>query len=174
VATVGHVAVGLAAGRIWRGNAAPDRGALAKAMIAFSALSLAPDVDVLGFRFGIPYWTQFGHRGATHSIAAALLFASLATLAATLPPGRSRGQLWILCAAVAVSHGLLDSLTDGGLGIALFWPFTRHRYFSPWRPIPVAPIGLRMATRRGAIVTLIELFQFAPLWLWSLWPRRAK
>jgi inner membrane protein len=39
------------------------------------------------------------------------------------------------------AHDLLDAMTDGGLGIALFSPFDRTRYFLPWRPIRVAPIG---------------------------------
>ena len=73
---------------------------------------------------------------------------------------------------VAVSHGMLDTLTDGGLGIALFWPFSNRRYFVPWTPIPVAPIGARMFTARGLRVVMIEALQFAPLLLWSLWPRR--
>ena len=29
------------------------------------ALSILPDLDVLAFRFGIPYAAPFGHRGAT-------------------------------------------------------------------------------------------------------------
>ncbi|HYX92236.1 MAG TPA: hypothetical protein VE782_11770, partial [Myxococcaceae bacterium] len=41
----------------------------------------------------------------------------------------------------APCHGLLDALTDGGLGAALFWPLTAARCFAPVLPIPVAPIG---------------------------------
>jgi len=155
----------MAAGRLWNPRD------LARAMVAFTALSLAPDLDVIAFRFGIPYSAPFGHRGAAHSIFVALLLASLATLAT--PGGhRSRTGLWLLCAVVAISHGLLDTLTDGGLGIALLWPFSNRRYFAPWTPIPVAPIGARMFTARGLRVVLIEALQFAPLLLWSLWPRR--
>lgn len=40
-----------------------------------------------------------------------------------------------------MSHGLLDAMTDGGRGIAFFSPFSNHRYFLPWRPIRVSPIG---------------------------------
>jgi inner membrane protein len=74
---------------------------------------------------------------------------------------------------VAVSHGLLDTLTDGGLGIALLWPVSNHRYFAPWTPIPVAPIGARMLTGRGLGVVMTEALQFAPLLVWSLWPRQS-
>jgi len=77
----------------------------------------------------------------------------------------------VLSAIVAVSHGLLDTLTDGGLGIALLWPLSNHRYFAPWRPIPVAPIGARMLTGSGFRVVTTEALQFAPLLVWSLWPQ---
>lgn len=69
------------------------------------------------------------------------------------------------------SHGLLDAMTDGGLGIALFWPFTPERYFAPWRPLPVAPIGARLVSARGLRVMLTELVQFAPVFVYALWPR---
>ena len=31
------------------------------------------------------------------------------------------------------SHGVLDALTDGGLGVAFFSPFDQTRYFFPFR-----------------------------------------
>ena len=158
MATLGHVAVGMAAGRLWDGSA--------RAMVALSALALAPDLDVIAFRFGIPYSAPFGHRGAAHSILIALV---LGTLAAGL---RLRDRrLWLLCCGVAASHGLLDTLTDGGLGIALFWPFSNARFFAPWNPIPVAPIGAGMLSARGLRVLGIEALQFLPVFAWALWPR---
>lgn len=63
------------------------------------------------------------------------------------------------------------TLTDGGLGIALLWPFSNARYFAPWTPIPVAPIGARMVSRSGLRVVLTEAFQFAPLLVWAVWSR---
>jgi inner membrane protein len=146
-------------------------------MVAFSALSLVPNLDVIAFRFGIPYSAPFGHRGAAHSICAALALASLAAFATRLTleqaaGGQTRARLWLLCAVVATSHGLLDTLTDGGLGIALLWPVSNRRYFAPWTPIPVAPIGARMLTLNGLRVVMTEALQFAPLLVWSLWPRR--
>jgi inner membrane protein len=65
--------------------------------------------------------------------------------------------------AVVLTHPLLDSLTDGGLGVALFWPFTAERYFAPWTPIPVAPIGLGMFSRYGAYVLFAEAAVAVPL-----------
>ena len=87
--------------------------------------------------------------------------------------GQTRTRLWLLCTAVAVSHGLLDTLTDGGLGIALLWPISNARYFAPWTPIPVAPIGPRMLSGHGLRVMMTEALQFSPLLIWAAWPRRA-
>jgi len=70
-----------------------------------------------------------------------------------------------MAVAVLASHSLLDTLTDGGLGCALFWPFDNTRYFAPWRPMPVSPIGLGYLSPYGMYVAITELVLFAPL-LW--------
>jgi inner membrane protein len=62
---------------------------------------------------------------------------------------------------VLASHGLLDTLTNGGLGIAPIWPFDHTRYFAPWTPIPVSPIGLRFLSPYGMFVALVELALFS-------------
>jgi len=41
-----------------------------------------------------------------------------------------------------MSHGILDAMTDGGLGVA-FSPMDQNRYFLPIRPIHVAATSLR-------------------------------
>jgi inner membrane protein len=68
--------------------------------------------------------------------------------------------------------GILDTFTDGGLGIALFWPFSATRYFAPWRPVPVAPIGTGMLSERGLEVVLTEAALFLPFFLVAAWPKR--
>ena len=40
------------------------------------------------------------------------------------------------------SHGVLDAMTNGGLGVAFFSPFDTTRYFFPVRPVLVSPIGV--------------------------------
>ena len=104
--------------------------------VAAAVLTILPDADVVGLSHGIPYGSTFGHRGFTHSI----LFAAIASLAAALPLRATRREcaLLFLC---ALSHGVLDAMTDGGRGIAFFSPFSNARYFLPWRPIRVSPIG---------------------------------
>lgn len=60
-----------------------------------------------------------------------------------------------------VGHSFLDALTDGGLGVALFSPFDQRRYFFPWRPIRVAPLGRHFFTHRGWAVMASEV-----RWVW--------
>ncbi len=53
-------------------------------------------------------------------------------------------------------------MTAGGLGVPFFSPFTNARYFFPWCPIRVSPIGLsRFFTERG-----LEVLQSELLWIW--------
>lgn len=161
MASLGHVAVGLAAGRA-HASGRPHRW-----MLAFSALSMAPDLDVVAFALGIPYEHAFGHRGASHALLVGLLGA-----ACGIAPGERRARAAILGVLVLTSHGLLDTLTNGGLGCALLWPWTEARFFAPWRPISVAPIGAGMVSARGWYVLLLEALLFSPLLLYALWPRR--
>jgi len=70
------------------------------------------------------------------------------------------------------SHPLLDAMTDGGLGVALAWPFSNARFFAPVRFIPVAPIGAAFLSRRGLHIALIELVYSAPVLVYALWPRK--
>ena len=169
MASFGHVAVGMALGRIGAGEAPARR--LALSMLLMSALAMLPDTDVIAFVLRIPYAAPWGHRGASHS----LVLAALVALAVAAGTRAARGPVLKvgLLAFVAVgSHGLLDAMTTGGLGAALLWPFTTARYFLPLRPIPVAPIGAGMLSARGLYVVGVELLLFLPFWGYALWPRR--
>lgn len=166
--SIGHIAVGAAAGRLTGGVS--RRLPLTASMILLSVISLLPDADGLAFTLGIPYGATLGHRGAFHSLAAALAIGALSGLvgrAVRLPFWR----IFLMASAVAASHDLLDALTDGGRGVALLWPFSNRRFFAPWRPIPVAPIGLGMLSRRGLEVILAELLLFFPLFAYAFCPR---
>jgi len=171
MASIGHIAVGIAAARLYP-RSKSSLPALIGGMAFWSALSLSPDADVIGLKLGIPYHAAWGHRGATHSfvfcIALALVVALIARFA-HLPAWRT----FVVAAVVLVSHPLLDMMTDGGLGCALYWPFDNSRHFAPWNPIPVAPIGKRFFSSRGLGVAMTELLMFSPLVLYALWPRRA-
>ncbi len=166
MATLGHLAVGLAIGRV----AARGEKPLAP-MALYGALACLPDIDVLAFRLHIPYAATWGHRGALHSLGAAAAAGAVAFLAAWRSPQRLR--LSLLAFAALASHVLLDALTTGGLGVAALWPLTSARFFAPIRLIPVAPIGPALwASARGRAVLAFELAAFAPFWLYALWPRR--
>src|SRR5262245_20107699 len=124
--------------------------------------STAPDLDVVGFRLGIRYGDFLGHRGFTHSLLfAAILAAVVAGVLRNRANLRAPALRSYLFLAVA-SHGLLDAMTDGGLGVAVFSPFDNGRYFLPWRPIVVSPIGIsRFFSSRGLAVLESEL-----IWIW--------
>ena len=79
-----------------------------------------------------------------------------------------------LTAVVCASHGVLDAFTDGGKGIALLWPMTAERFFFPWRPIPVAPIGAGMWSARGLFVLAFEAAIFTPIVVAALFWRRRR
>lgn len=161
--------VGMGAARLYV-SAFPSERPVIRAMVLFSLLSLLPDADVIAFALKIPYQAPFGHRGASHSLAFALMMSAPAVLFArmfSLPIIRTAAFV----SAVVASHGLLDAFTDGGLGAALLWPLSDKRFFFFWRPIPVAPIGERMFSGWGLRVLLTELIAFAPLLIYAIWPR---
>ena len=128
--------------------------------LAGAACAVLPDLDVLAFRFGIPYEHVLGHRGITHSAAFSAAFAALLVVLAFRGgvSGLGAGRLWLYLALATLSHAALDAMTDGGLGVALLAPFENGRYFLPFRPIEVSPIGVRrFFTERGVAVLASEL-----------------
>jgi inner membrane protein len=141
---------------------APARGAV----LAGALLSVLPDADAIGFWLGVPYGAPLGHRGLTHSLAFAALLALLALAALRYPARGTRPSapalLYLYLFLCAASHGVLDGLTDGGLGVAYFAPFSNERHFLPWRPIPVSPISIGgFFDARGLHVLAREM-----AWIW--------
>jgi inner membrane protein len=132
--------------------------------LAGAVCSMVPDIDVVGFRFGIHYGDFWGHRGFTHSLTFAALLAGT-ILILVFPSGVPNLSRLLLCSYLflaTASHGFLDALTDGGLGVAFFAPFDNTRYFLPWTPIRVSPIGIsRFFSHRGLAVVKSEL-----VWVW--------
>ena len=157
---ISHAVVSVAAGVAFAPREVPDH---------FWSLSLIcsiiPDVDSIAFSFGIPYAHLFGHRGFFHSpffgLLLSLFFVSVFFRGLEL---FSRQWFFYLMFffSVSGSHGLLDALTTGGLGVALLSPFDQTRYFFPWRLIVVSPIGIAAFFNRwGLAVIKSEL-----LWVW--------
>jgi inner membrane protein len=122
--------------------------------------SILPDADVLGFPLGIGYGDVLGHRGLTHSLAFAFVLSLIVAFLVfpRLPKKWTRFLLICYFFVVTASHGALDAMTDGGLGVAFFAPFDDTRYFFPFRPIKVSPIGLSFFSARGLDVLWSELF----------------
>ncbi len=154
-----HAVAALGIGTALFGRKAPRR------ILALGALcSALPDADVIGFAFGIRYGDLLGHRGLSHSFAFAAALAALAALATPLARregGPGWGKIWTYLFLATASHTLLDALTDGGLGVAFFSPFDETRYFFPFRPIEVSPIGPGFFSKRGLVVIASEM-----LWVW--------
>jgi inner membrane protein len=121
-------------------------------------LTILPDLDVVAFTYGIPYGHMFGHRGFSHSILFAVLTSAI--LALFLRQARVRQSLlvWGYLFICAVSHGLLDAMTNGGLGVGLFSPFSQERIFFEFRPIEVSTLSLsRFFNGQGLFVLQNEL-----------------
>ena len=126
---------------------------------------MLPDADVIGFASGIDYGDLFGHRGLSHSLLFAAAWSSVVVLWEYRRVKKGCKEWWTLLGLffmATASHGVLDAMTNGGLGVAFFSPFNTTRFFLPWRPINVSPIGVgRFLSHRGAAVIISEL-----LWIW--------
>jgi len=157
---ISHAFVAVAAAKAFAPADVPARFYLASV-----ACSILPDADVLAFHFGLPYQHFFGHRGFFHSLTfgALLSLLVLVTLFRDVEaPSRHSLFYFLFFFLVTASHGILDALTDGGLGVALLSPFDNKRYFFPWTPIKVSPLGLKaFFSRSGYLVMKSEL-----LWIW--------
>ncbi len=157
-----HAVVAIALG------AAYPRKLITWSVLALGAVcAVVEDLDVIGFHFGIQYGDLWGHRGMTHSLLfAAVMSAAITAIVYLRKPTPRKLQLFSYLFLCAASHGLLDAMTDGGLGVAFFSPFNTTRYYFAFRPIVVSPISLhRFLSGRGIDVLLSE---FRWIWLPSL------
>jgi inner membrane protein len=115
-------------------------------------LAVIPDVDVLWMR-GFPYNSALGHRGFSHAPFTLVLLASALAAVIARTSRRAAAQLALIWAVSAVTHPLLDMLTDGGFGIMVLFPFSSKRLFFSWRPIHVSPLSvLRFFSGAGYIL----------------------
>lgn len=152
-----HAVVGAAIGHAGKPIWNKDRGYWPIVI----ACSILPDIDSLGFHLGVLYGSLWGHRGMTHSLLFAFIVAMLAAMILEKRFDR-QGRLAIVFFLVMISHSVLDAMTNGGLGVAFFSPLNTHRYFFPWRPILVSPIGPgRFFGERGLRIIGNEI-----LWVW--------
>lgn len=154
---VTHAVAALAIGSPWYRSEIPKR-----VWVAAALCSAIPDLDAIGFRYGIHYEDFWGHRGFTHSIVFAALLAGFVALVLHPKTGITRISLCAYLFLATASHGLLDAMTNGGLGVAFFSPFDNRRYFLRWRPIRVSPLAVsRFFSPRAIGILKTEL-----LWVW--------
>ncbi|OAI45455.1 hypothetical protein AYO43_08190 [Nitrospira sp. SCGC AG-212-E16] len=153
-----HAIVALAMGKAFRNKELSWRelslGALCSAL---------PDLDVIGLYVGIQYGDVWGHRGMTHSVVfAALLAGILVGVWYRGKPAAAMTGLYLYFFLCTASHGVLDAMTNGGLGVAFFSPFDTTRYFFPVRPILVSPIGVsEFFSEYGVRILASEA-----MWIW--------
>ena len=137
---VTHAVVALALGKTFTRKEKPSKFWL------FSVFcSILPDADVLSFFFGWRYGDILGHRGFSHSVFFAFLLSLLVLFSGFKEVPKFSKSWWFLGLfffLLTATHGFLDALTNGGLGIAFFSPFMETRYFLPWKPLIVSPLGL--------------------------------
>jgi inner membrane protein len=127
------------------GKTYPQKYTCPKFWLLGMLCTILPDADVVMFKFGVSYEHMFGHRGFSHSLVFAVILGVIVTALfyRSIKLASKQGLLFILYFTLCTaSHILLDALTNGGLGVAVFAPFDNTRYFLPWRPIQVSPIGV--------------------------------
>lgn len=123
--------------------------------------SVLPDLDLIGLRMGVPYGDAFGHRGASHSVFAAVAFGIIAAIFSKQLHS-TKLIAFVIVTVAGASHAVLDMLTNGGGGVALLWPLTEQRYFFEVRVIEVAPLSVRrLLGPAGWQVLKSEI-----LWVW--------
>ena len=133
-----------------------------KLLLIGGFLGVCPDFDYL------LNWLHIGwggwHHGFTHSFVFALFTGALTSFLS----GWRSVRAFIAFSAATASHAVLDYLITESRGVALWWPFTDHRY----KLIGPNPINYTWSTTSfwDAVVDVIqisltELIIFAPLLL---------
>lgn len=155
-----HLFIGEALGKTCTAEKMP-----VKFWVLAGVCSILPDIDIIGYSFGIKYGSMLGHRGFFHSLAFALLVSILVVQIAFRTTPRFTRQWWRLSAfffAVTAAHGFLDSMTDKGMGVGFFIPFDNTRYHMPWRPIYASPMSIPKFFSHAGIEVLMQEI----IWIW--------
>jgi inner membrane protein len=149
---IGHFVVGASLALPFTASKAVTRDVRSSGLLVSAGiLAAVPDLDTV-FYGVIPYGHFFGHRGFFHSPFFAIVLSIVLT---RLIFGISRhGSLkaWLAVFSVfclaGISHALLDSMTDAGLGVMLLYPWSKQRIFLPWRPLYAPPIDWKHLSLR--------------------------
>lgn len=144
---IGHAVLGATAYGALRPHAKASRWGLSRRALLLLCLILPmlPDADA-AMHVWVKYGHDLGHRGITHSLLFALIFAlGLAWLLQRLGRAeRSRqalGRMTLAFFLLMASHALTDAMTTGGKAPSLLWPVKSEGVWLPKRFIPVSPMG---------------------------------
>ncbi len=114
-------------------------------ILAAGFVAAIPDLDTFLFSV-IPYAHFLGHRGFFHSPFFAILFAGFLSgvyyAVCYKVECRTLLLFFTLSTVAMASHGILDAMTDAGLGVMLLYPLSEERFFLPWRPFYAPPIRM--------------------------------
>ncbi len=159
-----HAAVPL----ITRGAVSLPKHLERRVIVAAVVLSCWPDLDYVTLAFEVRPNELLGHRGLTHS----LIVAAVVSLACAAVAFRSLGlgsRAWWRVAAflfgAAASHGILDAMTTGDVGVALFAPVENARHMLPLKLIASCPGGLNEYLGYWGLLTITNevLYVVIPL-----------
>lgn len=170
MSALGHIAIGAATARRVTPSEAPS-GILRNRMLALSALALLPDLDFLLPAGAFPVG-PFTHRGASHSLAVAVVVGLAVANMVTIRRGSHAIGWGLIATAVVASHGIMDAFGATNLGVALLWPFSTARILAPWHVLP-NPLWGGVLSSAFLVELGIEAALFLPFWLYAFWPRRA-
>jgi membrane-bound metal-dependent hydrolase YbcI (DUF457 family) len=135
-----------------------SRSRIAKPLLIGALLGISPDFD-----YALNWLRMSGggwHHGFTHSIPFALVIGMVTII--VLREWKLRS--FIVFSAAYASHTLLDFLITESRGVALWWPFTDHRY-KLRLPNPIEYSSLWETTTDMIKIALTELLIFAPVLL---------
>ena len=168
--TIAHLAVGLAAGRYMARN---DQEA-PRALVFGAALATLPDWDLISHAFAGVQDTMAGHRGASHSLIAAVTVGAVIGVAlGSRWWGRWQTALWAIL--TIASHAFLDLFNVQGK-VGLFWPWTDQFSTVPvqFQFIPGVLSTAELLTPKVIPVLVWEAVIFSPFFVYALWrPVRA-
>jgi membrane-bound metal-dependent hydrolase YbcI (DUF457 family) len=152
---IAHATAGYLVHRAGRGVLSEDRSSLAgwRRAVVFMLIGNLPDTDFLpGFVLGQP---GLFHRGVTHTVLAAVVFAAAAAFV-RWRRGERCGSVALLFGAAYLSHVVLDFLTKdthSPAGGQFLWPLSSSYFVSPVTIF--TEIHLASRTRAGFLLSLV-------------------
>jgi len=141
----------------------PDKDFGTKTLLLGSLCSIIPDIDVISENFGIigeDKYDFLAHRGFTHSILFGIIWSIIIIIVFHRKDVKKYYVLGLFYFICTCSHGVLDSMTNGGVGISFFFPINTDRYFLPIRVIEVSPLGISSFFSEWGLEVLINEFKY--------------